>query len=319
MTVFNVNNRVAYYEYNYPCSDTSSCHDVSVYLDPGIYVFEVFGASGGDGYRQGIDKTTIGGRGGYARGCISITKRTRVYMFIGGQGRTNNEGEDFALGGFNGGGKGTVGQDNRPTGSGGGATDVRIGCKSLKCRKIIAGGGGGAGSPNGGSTADVGFGGSGGGSEGLDGKGHSSLSDNYRGTGGTQSGPGIGGSAGGVKVNDGELGKGGFYHISRFFDSSGGGGGGGYYGGGGSGAAGGAGGSGYLDQSLLKLNDITSILIDGDTPMTDLYGNSYIGNKGNGFIHVTVLSRKFVAFSQCLRRINTFSFLSTLVNIILIK
>ena len=236
-------------------------------------------------------------------------------MYIGGQGTTNKDGEFEVNGGFNGGGKGVVGKYGYKVGSGGGATDIRIGCKSLKCRKIIAGGAGGAGSAIYQTASNISFGGSGGGSNGSDGMGYRGL-DDYRGTGATQEGPGKGGTLEHV-AKDGELGKGGFYPNAKDFDSSGGGGGGGYYGGGGSGAAGGGGGSGYLDPSLTSLNGISSVLINGDTEFTDLYGKSYKGNTGNGFIHVTVFSRKFIPISLCNRYRNSFTNYLSFVNVIL--
>ena len=289
MSIFNEKYRL---KYVFPDS-ISSPNPITVSFKPGTYVFELFGASGGDGYRDNVKQTTVGGRGGYARGCITFKNTTEVYMYIGGQGTTSNDGETFAPGGFNGGGKGVVGKYNYKVGSGGGATDIRIWCQDLECRKIVAGGGGGAGAASSSSNENVSFGGSGGGLEGIDGKGHASLTDGYKGTGGTQAGPGTGGTTS-KAAKDGELGKGGaFEYNGKYFDSSGGGGGGGYYGGGGSGAGGGGGGSGYIDPSIKKNNGFLSALVDGDTETIDLYGRTFTGNVGNGYIHVTPISGNF--------------------------
>lgn len=182
----------------------------------GTYTLEVYGAEGGtSGY---------GGRGGYSKGDISLTKGQTLYIYAGGQT------------GFNGGGSG----HGRASDSGGGATDIRLGGTSLSNRIIVAGGGGGYG---GGTTS----GGAGGGLTG------SAGSNRYgtAGTGGTQYSGGTGGTNNG---NGGYLGQGGSNDTGG--NSGGGGGGGGYFGGGAGGNdnpnyddmddSGGGGGSGYL-------------------------------------------------------------------------
>ena len=84
--------------------------------------------------------TTSGGapgKGAYLSGKIDVTTGDWIYVNVGGQD------------GYNGGGEGGFGT---PTdgiadyaGSGGGASDIRIGGSGLANRKLVAGGGGGGG------------------------------------------------------------------------------------------------------------------------------------------------------------------------------
>jgi hypothetical protein len=80
-----------------------------------------------------------GGNGGYAKGTLSTTPGTLLYVNVGGRNGTN------------GGGTGATGNN------GGGASDVRLGGTSLNDRIIVAGGGGG------GYGGNYGTGGAGGG------------------------------------------------------------------------------------------------------------------------------------------------------------
>ena len=52
--------------YQYPCSSKTSCNSITETLKPGLYCFEVWGASGGTG--AGNDT----GHGGYAKGLIML-------------------------------------------------------------------------------------------------------------------------------------------------------------------------------------------------------------------------------------------------------
>lgn len=98
-----------------------------VTLEPGYYLFEVWGAAGAD-WNQ------AGGKGGYAKGVVKITRDTTVYAYVGAKGN-----------GWNGGGGGKR--------TGGGGTDFRMlnrgadwgNYDSLLSRVIVAGGGGGDG------------------------------------------------------------------------------------------------------------------------------------------------------------------------------
>jgi len=113
----------------------------TVSLEPGIYSVELYGAEGGS------YSTTLGSKGTYVRGELSLDKTTTVYVYVGGKGNTGNN----TAGGYNGGGQ--AGGCSCGSGSGGGASDIRIGGTALSNRVMVAGGGGGAGtSGNAGKT-----------------------------------------------------------------------------------------------------------------------------------------------------------------------
>ncbi|HHG85292.1 MAG TPA: hypothetical protein ENJ82_11150, partial [Bacteroidetes bacterium] len=82
----------------------------------------------------------LGGRGGYARGNLSVSGGNTLYIYVGG-------GDIFSTaGGYNGGGKaGGSPCAGALAGGGGGASDVRLNSTSINARRIVAGGGGGAG------------------------------------------------------------------------------------------------------------------------------------------------------------------------------
>lgn len=186
--------------------------------------FEIYGASGARG----------GGGGGVTGNLVNLPET--LYIFVGGAGSQGVT----AAGGYNGGGR--AGGNRGNEGSGGGATDIRLGVQ-LEDRIVVAGGGGGgggysgaSGAAGGGLTANSGASGQGGG-----------------GGGGTQtSGGGAGYSNGGSAASAGSFGQGGQGGTS--WNAGGGGGGGGWYGGGGGGGddddccadgGGGGGGSSY--------------------------------------------------------------------------
>jgi hypothetical protein len=194
--------------------------------------FEVLGAQGG--------KT--GGGGGRVTGTF-IEVPEVLYITVGGAGGSGAG----APGGFNGGG--VAGGSAGVEGSGGGASDIRIGY-SLSSRVVVAGGGGGRGSGLGSG------GGAGGGLVGANGK----TGQGSGGLGGTQSEGGLGGANNGQGIwgTAGDWGVGGTGGYGPLH--GGGGGGGGYYGGGGGGAdadscctdaGGGGGGSSYADPALV--------------------------------------------------------------------
>ena len=78
--------------------------------------------------------------GGYSAGTVTLERGTVLHVYVGGHGTTTNTGT--IPGGFNGGGNADGFMDGN-NGSGGGATDIRIGTDSLFSRAIVAGGGGG--------------------------------------------------------------------------------------------------------------------------------------------------------------------------------
>jgi hypothetical protein len=179
--------------------------------ETGNYSLEVWGASGGN------DAECVGGKGGYAKGKMFLTKGTKLYVYVGGAGKSSLTN---APGGWNGGGNaGPVGS----SGGGGGATDIRLNGQGLNNRIIVAGGGGGAG-----HQIVNGVGGTGGGTLGGNGT-LSTLNGASQFSGGTS------------PNGNGTLGQGASHN------NDGGGGGGGYYGGGaGNADNGGGGGSGYV-------------------------------------------------------------------------
>lgn len=135
----------------------------SITLPAGTYTFEAWGASGGGETVSRHAYNSTGGEGGYTKASFTLKKETEVKVYVGGAGKY---GTSAAEGGYNGGGSTAAGS----CGSGGGATDFRLG-SGLKSRFLVAGGGGGAdngtGSPVNASAslggADDGSGGSGGG------------------------------------------------------------------------------------------------------------------------------------------------------------
>ena len=190
---------------------------------PGDYIVECWGAQGGT---MQLGYTGVGGRGGYAKGELSLSKSYPLYLYVGGQGQGYN-GSTNHYGGWNGGGTCYAGASG-----GGGATDIKLieggteNSAALYSRIIVAGGGGG--------SNDYQNGGYGGGVTG----GTGACGSGSPGTGGTQTNGGGGWLSGSLGIGAGA--------VSSYSD--GGAGGGGYYGGGkanGSGCAGG-GGSGFV-------------------------------------------------------------------------
>ena len=123
----------------------------SVYLSPGTYKFECWGAQGGIGLRQGV-KYYPGGRGAYTSGVLKIEEDTTFYLFVGGRGKDGNSTKNtIAKGGFNGGGNGGPDtDDDEGSGSGGGSSDIRLigglwnNFTSIFSRIMVAAGGSGS-------------------------------------------------------------------------------------------------------------------------------------------------------------------------------
>jgi hypothetical protein len=211
---------------------------------------ELWGAQGGN------DGTIIGGKGGYAKGTLTVQSGSTIYVYVGGKGTDGpGSGQNCNLaGGFNGGGPtGTVCCSNAGAGAGagGGASDLRIGGQSLSNRVIVAGGGGGAG--------DNKEGGIGGGLTGGDG----GTYNNVTATGGTQTAGGQpGGHYSSHTCSAGTAGSAGQGGIGDGND--GGGGGGGWYGGGGGpNNGGGGGGSSYVNHSSVSQGSTTASVQSG--------------------------------------------------------
>ena len=87
----------------------------------GTYLLEVWGAQGGN------FGNASGGKGGYSKGNIPLSKGDIVYIVCGGQGSSGSTSGGTANGGYNGGGNGydnPYDDPQRPYAGGGGATQV---------------------------------------------------------------------------------------------------------------------------------------------------------------------------------------------------
>lgn len=264
----------------------------SVTLPKGIYKFEVWGAQGGS-----YETISTGGTGGYSIGTITLIDNTVLYIYVGGQGTYSASQGSFVAGGFNGGGKAGCYRG----GSGGGASDIRIGQDSLYSRVIVAGGGGGGWGQN------KYNGGVGGGTSGGQGNGYRVS---YLAGVGTQTTGGAGnGYSSRYYGSDGSFGTGGNGSSDNNAYNRSSGGGGGWYGGGGSGyfshpayytwGGGGAGGgsgfvwtgqnapSGYLLGSEYYLTNASTK--DGNTSFPSTSGSTETGHTGNGYARITVI------------------------------
>ena len=84
----------------YPSTDFDCTQTIQSYTAEfsGIYKLEVWGAQGG-----GWNDTYHGGYGGYSTGNVLLTEGTILYINVGGQGETVNNG-GTKEGGYNGGG-----------------------------------------------------------------------------------------------------------------------------------------------------------------------------------------------------------------------
>ena len=149
--------------------------DVQVFTVPadGVYTLEAWGASGGDGYDNSVDRgntSSVAGNGGYSKGNVSLKEGQKIYVFVGGAGKYGAGTNRFGgpAGGYNGGGDGGVAD----SGSGGGMSHISTTNNPATTSwnpdgtLLAAGGGGGADNPGGGRGSDDGRGGNGGGKNG---------------------------------------------------------------------------------------------------------------------------------------------------------
>lgn len=264
-------------------------------LSAGTYKIECWGAQGGS-----YSTTYYGGKGGYSVGKLTLESNTTVYVYVGGQG-TGGSSSGNKAGGFNGGGKGYSTSTTYLTGSGGGASDVRIGQDSLYARVIVAGGGGGFGSYNS-TNSNRRVGGYGGGASGGSG---GQYSTSYKaGTGGTQTAAGTSYySTTSNSTTYGNLPAFGTGGASKSTSYQIAGGGGGWYGGGYAGRGGGAGGgSGYVYNADTAVNYPSGCLLnsayyladaetkDGGISMPSTSGSTETGHAGNGHVRITKIS-----------------------------
>ena len=259
-------------------------------LSRGRYKFEAWGANGG------TSKSTTG-YGGYTSGVIFVSEEQVYYACVGGKGQCSNQSSSQCLGGFNGGGNGSIASVGQIGCGGGGATDVRKEIDSLRSRILVAGGSGGS-SPYSGANF---IGGAGGGEQGGQGQAYGNRI--ILATGGSDS-PGLGGhwsiTDRSCNGTNGSLGFGG--NSCSIWSSGSSGGGGGYYGGGGAAdASGGAGGSGFLDQKFFR-----RILLRGDE--IDNHPTD-----GNGLLLISTIS------NDCTKLMNNFHPIIYLFTLILLK
>lgn len=212
------------------------------------FLLEVWGGAGGDGSNySNTGAPYTGGAGGYAKGLITLTMNTVLYIGVGAKGSSNYTGTS---GSYNGGG--SPGNGSYPAGQGGGATHICFNQADILRNLtqsnviIVAGGGGGGGNCS--------LGGGGGGTNGL----QPSTSTQYSGR--------IGGTGGSQSAGGGNMGYGGFgYGAGNWGQNLAGGGGGGWYGGGGGdNSTGGGGGSGYVNTSYLSSTVLTDSVNTGD-------------------------------------------------------
>lgn len=250
-------------------------------LDPGKYILECWGAQGGS------YSSYSGGAGGYSIGTITLSQRTNLYIYVGGQPATQTS-TGATSGGFNGGGAGCSRTYNYSTygQGGGGASDIRIGQDSFYSRVIVAGGGGGSSSEDS-FTTKYGGGISGG----------SPVS----GYGATQTSAGTNGlfGQGGAATTSGTN-----------YNYGSGGGGGGFYGGGACSSYSDStnyrtyngGGSGYVYTSNTASNYPSGCLLNSSYYLTNAQtisgnqnfqsptGDTETGHVGNGYVKITKLT-----------------------------
>ena len=119
-----------YYQ-EYQCQDPSNCQPFPIILRPGLYQIELWGA------RSGVCCLKSGpAYGAYVSGQISIKRKTKFYVYLGGVGGDGVPIEKSTRG-WNGGGYGKYGGSG-----GGGASDIRLTDK-LQSRIMVAAGAGG--------------------------------------------------------------------------------------------------------------------------------------------------------------------------------
>ena len=90
----------------------------------GLYKLECWGAEGGGRRISGNSSSGLGGLGGYASGILLLKKGEKLYITVGGYGKSSTNGS--AAGGYNGGGAGYASSSYEPGNGGGGASDIRV-------------------------------------------------------------------------------------------------------------------------------------------------------------------------------------------------
>ena len=270
-------------------------------LTPGRYKLECWGAEGGNG----TDYPNTNGKGGYSVGVLTLSQTLNIFIYAGGAGIATPSASEWTItnGGFNGGG--WTRSYNKSVGSGGGATDIRIGSASLYARVIVAGGGGGSGNGQGASGHGGGYNGigyvAGTGSVSINNNGYNNVIGNYA----TQT---TGGDCIVYQSDEQNNSKAGTFGIGACFysnnssNTASGGGGGGWYGGGATNHCSGGGGSGYVYTSSSVSSYPSGCLLNSSYYLTDAQtiagnqsflapsGSTETGHSGNGYVRITKLT-----------------------------
>ena len=252
----------------------------NIYLIPGKYRLECWGAQGG-GFNSTSNNANagVGGKGGYTAGTLTVKNNTTLFVLPGSVGKCGYG--SYQGGGLGGGGTGFGSSESEPGAGGGGASIIRLGDYSSNQATIMVAGGGGGGGEDATDTGGVG-GGVNGGSTGY--------------AGGTQTYPGNNTNGGGHFTGN----------STGFAD--GGAGGGGWYGGGSvysttaeTDGNGGGGGSGFVytaPNSLITLPSqyylTDTVLLDGNQTFLSPNGEIETGHTGYGAIKVTLLKNAFM-------------------------
>ena len=263
----NVDKKVFIYPYN-------DCKQYNITLNRGKYLFELWGAQGGN---SGNAK---GGKGAYVSGITTLNSKETFYIYIGGQGNKGFISTTRPKGGCNGGGDGGFGYYQFPNGgSGGGATDIRLN-DSYESRIIVAAGGGGAGGSNEGGSNTL-YGGYGGDIKGGIAGG---LTENYK------ERQIVANQTFGNPEGIGQQGRDGQGNGNHQAEGNGGG-GGGYWGGlsiqkfGDYSRSGGGGGSSFIDRRFFS----HSTMLNGGKVFDSPNGQKDEGNSGDGFCKITAI------------------------------
>ena len=265
----------------------------------GTYKLETWGAQGAN-YNTSLGAG--GGSGGYSVGMINLSKKTSLYINIGGSGGEKCLTESCSPGGYNGGGigSGNTTYSVASTG-GGGATHIALSTgvlssleNKIKDILIVSGGGGGTSYQGDSNGAYTGHGGHGGGFKGSNGT--NKRTGWNPGYGGTQTSGGA--SGGGNKVNGENRGDAGTFGQGGNGIHYSGGGGGGFYGGGASNQSGAGGGSGYIGNTLLtdksmycyNCTESTDESIKTiSTTCTSATPTENCAKSGNGYARITLI------------------------------
>lgn len=257
----------------------------------GYYLIELWGAQGGT-----ATSTHPGGKGGYTSGYIRLSKGEKLYVYVGEKGGTTKTTiNQIAAVTYNGGGNGqnSLTESGIISGSGGGATDIRLipgdwkNTESLKSRIMVAGGGGGSWYS---SELQYGAGGKGGNLIGGSGRGNQNGATIYA-SGGKQTSASLAASCG-TTERSGYFG----YGQDGSSCSTRPGGGGGYYGGSNNLYTSGGGSSFISGYAGVNAQEINGTPLDN----TRHYSNKFFVNgkmnndarEGNGQAKITYISKE---------------------------